>query len=144
MIHPLGALATVLTSPCKAGRLQTSWQTQNSLEKTTTLSTTFPLTVNISNRTSGIRTSQHLLQWKSPHQRGRWQITPCWLSHTPLWIALCLAAVAGSLPSSWAGSKLPGVTLHAPQGKGLQNSPFLGSRWHTGTFHHVLMKHNTP
>lgn len=57
---------------------------------------------------------------------------------------MCPAAVAGSLPPSWAGSKLPGVTLHAPQGKSLQNSTFLGSRYHTGTFHCVLMKGTTP
>lgn len=97
----------------------------------------------ILNRTCNIRIPQHLLQWKSPHRRGRWQITTWWLSHPPLWIALCPAAMAGSLPPSWAGSKLPGITLHAPQGKSLQNSRFLGSRCHRGTFHHVLMKHTT-
>lgn len=144
MVHPLGAFATALTLPCKDGRLQTTWQTQNSLEKTTTLSTTFSLTVDISNRTSDTRTSQHLLRQKAPTPKG--QVTNHNMlaqPHSSLWITLCLAAMAGSLPPSWAGSKLPGITLHAPQGKSLQTSPFLGSRCHIGTFLHVIMKHTT-
>lgn len=141
MTDPLGALATALAPPGTAGRLQSTWQTQNPLEKSTTLSTTtFSLAEDISNRTCDTRPSQHLLPWKSPHQRGRWQITTCWLSHAVL-CSLVPCSNAAISPPSWAGSKLPGTTLHTPQGKSLHNSPFLGSRCHTGTFHHVLMKH---